>query len=80
MVVQDLADSFQSVFSEECSICRHILDVFMGGVEFYILPLHHLMLSLKLFRQGIFSPPHVQCSLLIIPQHENKLTLGTYFL
>lgn len=79
MVVQDLADSFQSVFSEECSICRHILDVFMGGVEFYTLPLHHPTPP-KLFRQGIFSPPHVQCSLLIIPQHENKLTLGTYFL
>lgn len=33
---------FQLVFCENCSKCRFVFDVFVGGVELYIPLLHHL--------------------------------------
>ena len=37
--------SFQFVFSENCSTCRCILDMFMGGCEVHVLLLCHLGLN-----------------------------------
>lgn len=54
---RSLSASPQLVFCENCSTCRHIFDVFTGGVESWILPLYtsDLLLGFPFCQCWIFS-------------------------